>query len=202
MRLDYAEERRWKRVLAREFAYQVVEWHLSTPADKAAMMVGERGWGMHKREPTPRPSSKPTDITMDEPDSVAADGNQHQETSAEVLEEMLPRRGKRGRGKPKRSDIDEDDETGQAIDRAEEQAEGNVKTEHSSFTSAIKVDEPAGPEPRDPASAIQDAQNQPADVDAEGEADAEGEIDDGEGSADIVDGVIGLEGESAVLSPR
>ena len=43
MRTDFAEERRWKTVEAREMVYQIVEWHLSK--NKADLMVGGRSWG-------------------------------------------------------------------------------------------------------------------------------------------------------------
>lgn len=53
MRTDFAEERRWKVVMAREFAYQAVEWHLSNTESKASRMVGGRGWGKCNDVPIP-----------------------------------------------------------------------------------------------------------------------------------------------------
>lgn len=192
MRLDFAEERRWKRVLAREFAYQIVEWHLSTPADKAAMMVGEQGWGAHKREERLPHAADPDDIDMGEPEAPTDNRFDDHETGAEVLEEMLPRRGKRGRGRPKKPVIDDDDEPEEAVEQVEQVEANAIKAEAMVTTPAVKSDEPA--EIGAGAIAVDGSGPVAADHDAEGEADAEGEIDDGEGSADIVDGVIGLEG--------
>lgn len=205
MSVDFTEERRWKRVLAREFAYQIVEWHLSTPDDKAAMMVGERGWrsiSNYSKDEGGGGSGRAksvagdADIDMDETDTAA----DLDASGAEVLEEMLPRRGKRGRGRPKRAGLDQDEvEADEAVD-AQPIDETNVAPDSKPENNPDKAAE-AEPEV-DRVTADVELQK---DVDLDGDADAEGEVDDGadddgEGSADIVDGVIGLEGEAVWCS--
>ncbi|ODN97394.1 hypothetical protein L198_03958 [Cryptococcus wingfieldii CBS 7118] len=58
MRTDFSEERRWKVVQAREFAYEVVEWHLASSDERKALMVGGRGWGESNKVPIPGHSGK------------------------------------------------------------------------------------------------------------------------------------------------
>ena len=216
MRLDFAEERRWKRVLAREFAYQVVEWHLSSPRDKASLMVGGIGWGV-RRASAPEPRSMTNGKSVpeiqdkeSERDDVAMEADAEEEnTGGQVLDEIMPRRATRGR-KPKRRADAEEDLTPEPESKSETTKDADVAMDGDG-------DEPAA-ESTDYAQAPETAVNDDAnggipaetdaepdadaegEVDADGEADAEGEIDaqgedDGE-SADVVDGVIGLGGKS------
>lgn len=60
MRSDFSEERRWKRVEAVEFVYQIALWHLKRPDEKASLMVGGRGWG--RSNDTPIPGRADTEI--------------------------------------------------------------------------------------------------------------------------------------------
>lgn len=162
------------------------------------MMVGERGWistaGRVKRPAASSSRSNAravgdTDGTGMEIDSAM----ELQESGAEVLEEMLPRRGRRGRGKPKAA-VNDDEELG------DEDVDGQtdlqvVKSEiddrAKDSTTNVNVDQA-----RDVSDDSKGGAN------AEEDADAEGEVDDGEGSADIVDGVIGLEGKSYFANAR
>ena len=224
MRLDFAEERRWKRVLAREYAYQVVEWHLSSPRDKASLMVGGIGWGARRHtpvtEPAPPLKSKANENPQDTGD-LAEEADTAKETAensleveeentgGQVLDEIMPRRATRGKGKLKRR-LDEEKETTpepepkpSATDDIDVQMTGNAGE-----TPAAPVAEPGSPTEPPPAAAGKSdakATTDTEDVDADGEADAEGEVDaqgedDGE-SADVVDGVIGLSGESNKFLP-
>jgi chromatin modification-related protein VID21 len=216
MRLDFAEERRWKRVLAREFAYQVVEWHLSSPRDKASLMVGGIGWGA-RRALAAKPKSKTNGKAASEnkdkdsaEDDVAMEEEAEEEnTGGQVLDEIMPRRATRGRKPKRRADAEEDltpePESKSAtakdadVDMDEEEAEPAAET-----TDDAPIPEAAVVEDADKGiSAIPSAEpdaDAEGEVDADGEADAEGEVDaqgedDGE-SADVVDGVIGLGGKS------
>lgn len=65
MRTDFAEERRWKVVEAREIAYQVVEWHLASPEEKKTLMVGGRGWGECRNVPIPGNTGKRKEVTVE-----------------------------------------------------------------------------------------------------------------------------------------
>ena len=219
MRLDFAEERRWKRVLAREFAYQVVEWHLSSPRDKASLMVGGIGWGARRRASPSAPKSKTNGKAAPEikgkdsaEDDVAMDEEGDQEnTGGQVLNEIMPRRATRGRKPKRRADAEEDltpePETTKDADVEMDEGEAESPVEPAAEpTDEALAPQPAAPEDADkPTSpklvskADADAEGE-ADADADGEADAEGEVDaqgedDGE-SADVVDGVIGLGGKS------
>lgn len=195
MRLDFAEERRWKIVLAREFAFQIVEWHLSSPEEKALLMVGERGWASRPRD-TENLARRPAHEDQADVDMDGEDGTigVQEETGAEVLDEMLPRRGTRGRGQARKRALDEDDDTVEAPnadtpDTAKPEKEVSLpeKSAAGNAGSEQRAEQVEGPK---------ESATRPAEPDADGEADADGEIDDGEGSADIVDGVIGLEGET------
>jgi chromatin modification-related protein VID21 len=204
MRLDYAEERRWKRMLAREFAYQVVEWHLSSPEDKAALMVGSRGWSSPQSIDSAESTSRPAhgdDIEMDTTaGETEGDKGQMDDTSGEVLKELLPRRGRRGRKANLEAVNDEvaeqEQEEGDESEAKKADTPGPT-TPHDDIDIATQDTSKQAPEPGQVAAAAEKTQE--GEVDADGEMDAEGEIDalgeddDGEGSADIVDGVIGLE---------
>jgi len=218
MRLDFAEERRWKRVLAREFAYQVVEWHLSSPHDKASLMVGGIGWGARPAsatEPKPMTNGKSVPEIQDkesEQDDVAMEADAEEEnTGGQVLDEIMPRRATRGR-KPKRRADAEEDLTPEPESKSETTKDADVAMDGVGDEHAAEsTDDAQAPE----AAVNEDASGIPAkpdaepdadaegEVDADGEADAEGEIDaqgedDGE-SADVVDGVIGLGGKSTPM---
>jgi len=221
MRLDFAEERRWKRVLAREFAYQVVEWHLSSSRDKASLMVGGIGWGARRRASASAPKSKTNGTSAPEigdkdsaGDDVAMDDEGAEEnTGGQVLDEIMPRRATRGRKPKRRVDAEEDltpepESTKDADDKMDTgEAEPSVEPAAEPTDEAL-APHSAAPEDADkPISAKSvskadaDAEGEAdADADADGEADAEGEVDaqgedDGE-SADVVDGVVGLGGKS------
>jgi chromatin modification-related protein VID21 len=254
MRLDFTEERRWKRVLALEFAIQVVEWHLSSEMDRAQLMVGSKGW----QKDAPRPALAPLprikidfqskkrdsdgfyvfaedgDVYMDSEEEDTREtapkrttqkqtrkedpGDQEdvQDSSGEVLDEIMPRRGKRGRARPKRlaEEMDEDhaEEDVPLITESEDPTQPPSASEESEMNSAeIEEVEMANnsPSKADVPKTDDTSKDEPiktdTDADAEGEEDAEGEVDaegeldaqgeDDGGSADIVDGVIGLEGE-------
>jgi hypothetical protein len=191
------------------------------PKAKAAMMVGGIGWATRKYAPEPNVKEKEA-VGSDETAKNAGerDGAMDQDdvpdTSGEVLEEMMPRRAKRGRGRPKRYIDDEDDKpeeeamvNTESKGRPEQPASDieDVQMSEERAATADPVPEASGAEPIStkhspnldkPADAKAESGGE---ADADGEADAEGEIDaqgedDGEGSADIVDGVIGLEGTS------
>jgi chromatin modification-related protein VID21 len=221
MRLDFAEERRWKRVLAREFAYQVVEWHLSSPRDKASLMVGGIGWGARRvlaAKPKPKTNGKAAPVIKDKDsaeDDVAMDQEAEEEnTGGQVLEEIMPRRPTRGR-KPKRRADAEEDVTPEPGSTKEEDVEMDIGEAEPSAEPAAKSTEevpalqPAAAEDADKPISANSVPKADADADAEGEADADGEADaegevdaqgedDGE-SADVVDGVIGLGGKSTPI---
>jgi len=211
MRLDFAEERRWKRVLAREYAYQIVEWHLSTPSAKAEMMVGGIGWATRKYAPEPKVKERTPAAAQETAQEGAVHEDEVPDTSGEVLEEMMPRRAKRGRGRPKRYIDDEDDkmDDSEPKEKPEDPALDTEEVQMADDGPTAAAEGPTGAEPTDKPQTEMDTAVDPkldsaGDLDAEGEADAEGELDaqgedDGEGSADIVDGVIGLEGASCVV---
>ena len=170
MRTDFAEERRWKIVEAREFAYQCVEWHLAKPDEKASLMVGGRGWGACNGVPIPGRTagamSAEDDVEMlvqvDGEDSpAAARATNLDATGAQVLDEIMPEKGQEGDAVKKEAENDDADAEG-------EDAEGEVDAEA-------------------------DAEGE---ADADGEEDAEGEDAEGDAAEDIGEGVIGLDGES------
>jgi chromatin modification-related protein VID21 len=216
MRLDFAEERRWKRVLAREFAYQVVEWHLSSPRDKASLMVGGTGWGARRRASASKPKSKTNGKAASEikdkesvEDNVAMDEEAEEEnTGGQVLDEIMPRRATRGR-KPKRRADAEEDLTPEPESNPTTTKDADVEMDEDEAEPAAKIADdasiPAAAVVEDADKGISAKPNAEPDADAEGEADADGEADaegevdaqgedDGE-SADVVDGVIGLGGK-------
>jgi chromatin modification-related protein VID21 len=221
MRLDFAEERRWKRVLAREFAYQVVEWHLSSPRDKASLMVGGIGWGARRAlaaKPKPKTNGKAASEIKDKEsveDDVAMEEEAEEEnTGGQVLDEIMPRRATRGR-KPKRRTDAEEDLTPEPELNPASTKDADVEMDEDEAEPTAKIaDDAQVPEAavventEKPISAKSVPQPDPdadaeGEVDAEGEADAEGEVDaqgedDGE-SADVVDGVIGLGGKSTPI---
>jgi chromatin modification-related protein VID21 len=170
MRTDFAEERRWKIVEAREFAYQCVEWHLAKPDEKASLMVGGRGWGACNGVPIPGrtagPMSAEDDVEMlvqvDGEDSpAAAQATNLDATGAQVLDEIMPEKGQEGDAVKKEAENDDADAEG-------EDAEGEVDAEA-------------------------DAEGE---ADADGEEDAEGEDAEGDAAEDVGEGVIGLDCES------
>jgi chromatin modification-related protein VID21 len=212
MRLDFAEERRWKRMVAREFAYQVVEWHLSSPKAKAELMITRNGWTHVEGPVTPRPAATTegkeghkrsrNGSRKDTADNEEKDDGMTEDTSGEVLEELLPRRAKRGRGRPKRLAVDEDEEEETVEVEAEQESSAALTAARGSAepTDEMEVDDAKEVANRARAVSVPDGE---VEADAEGEVDADGEADalgeeDGEGSADIVDGVIGLEGRSDI----
>ena len=222
MRLDFAEERRWKRVLAREFAYQVVEWHLASPRDKASLMVGGIGWGARRRASASNPKSKTNgkpapEIKDKEPaeDDVAMEEETEEEnTGGQVLDEIMPRRASRGRKSKRRTDAEEDLTPAPESTKGEDVEMDNGEAEPSAEPAAESTEEvpalqPAAAEDADKPISANSVPKADADADAEGEADADGEADaegevdaqgedDGE-SADVVDGVIGLGGKSTPI---
>jgi chromatin modification-related protein VID21 len=154
MRVDFAEERRWKRLAAREFAYQVVEWHLATIEEKARSMVGGRGWGqsdsvgipghsgqarMAEKEPA---EADVEDVDMLQPEAEDLTLEDSGQVAAQVLEDMKVVTHEIG-----------DDMMGEEIDGA--QAAGDVDADGEA-----------------------DAEGE---ADADGEVDAEGESDLQEG---------------------
>ena len=161
MRADYAEERRWKRVLAREFAYQAVEWHLSSPEEKLKLMVGGRGWGESRDLPIPghfgercmgsfalAAGSPEEDEGMpvfqsqrQRSNATEQSGEDMNETGAEVLEDIFPRHDEEGRS-----------------------GEGAMKS-----PSLLAEENDADHD-----------EEMPEDIDADGEEDAEGEPDAGD----------------------
>ncbi len=199
MRTDYAEERRWKIIEAREFAYHVVEWHLSRPRERAQLMVGGRGWGECNEVPVPghygrmREKDVPAESAEDDvemlvgqADAEEAEGTAERgfgmdATGAEVLKNILANLADegldaaRGAGKAnavKEEQAEDDDAMGEEVD-----AEGEEDAQGEPENAAV-----------------------PADVDAEGEADgemdAEGEMDVDDQPAGSGQGVIGLEGKT------
>lgn len=97
MRTDFAEERRWKFVQAREFAYQCVEWHLASAEEKASLMVGGRAWGARVEAPRgdtaqPVEQSAEDDVEMliqPEDDDTTASVDPAQPTGTQVLDEIM-----------------------------------------------------------------------------------------------------------------
>ena len=172
MRTDFAEERRWKFVEAREFAYQCVEWHLASEEEKAEMMVGNRGWGSRKdaRISDRMASDRATADTMDIDPSA---------TTAEDDVEMLIQ--------PDADDLE---------------SEAPAAADHAQATGAEVLEEimPDSTEPKEEPGVDTDAAETTiadAERDADGEADAEGEVDaEGEADADgeVEEDVIGLDG--------
>ncbi|KAK4687612.1 chromatin modification-related protein VID21, partial [Tremellales sp. Uapishka_1] len=182
MRVDFAEERRWKRVEAREFAYQVVEWHLSNPEGKRRLMVGHRGWGESTHLPIPGhsgrmveddiPEAEDVEMLIGEEATEELEDDAMDATGADVLETMVT------------------DETVEDIEVKEEAVEDTIPVIAEGENDAD-------------GEADADAEGE-ADVDAEGEADANGEADaegeaepDAEGEVEVVvaegDGAVGLE---------
>lgn len=197
-------------------------------------MVGGVGWGARTHRAPPvttsddisKPNGKSTakDKAFKTDGSAAMDiaeenenGNEPDEEniSGQVLDEIMPRRATRAKGKGKRRlDADEDKETTpEPRSKRSGTENGDVEmAEEGADSSSKPTDEPTADKPNllmevapDAAAAkVDPATNVDAtgEVDAEGEADAEGEVDaqgedDGE-SADVVDGVIGLSGESNI----
>jgi chromatin modification-related protein VID21 len=85
--VDFAEERRWKVGIAREFAFQCVEWHLASEEEKASLMVGGRGWGEANGESIPGNRKQQTSMDLDErmSDGAAADAVDEAEDDVEML---------------------------------------------------------------------------------------------------------------------
>ncbi|WVO13268.1 hypothetical protein L204_100881 [Cryptococcus depauperatus] len=73
MRADFAEERRWKFVEAREFAYQIVEWHLASEEVRASMMVGGRGWGKFNDTSISGSSNRKREVEVEERQKAMAE---------------------------------------------------------------------------------------------------------------------------------
>ena len=200
MRTDFAEERRWKVVLSRELAYQVVQWYLSRADEKAEGMVGGRGWGQSKDVPIPghsgvrlkrdmphRLGSPEHDVEMiagqpetEEHDLTAERGDGEDAMGAQVLEDILSTIADPGKNPAAEAELnvaglkgkhaDEDDDMGEDVDA---EGEEDAEGEPDAGGEVNAVDE----------SDSKDGPNAADDVDAGGEADAEAE------------GVVGLEGE-------
>ncbi|KAK6907275.1 hypothetical protein I203_101265 [Kwoniella mangroviensis CBS 8507] len=183
MRVDFNEERKWKLIQAREFAYQVVEWHLSTEEEKAKLMVGNRGWGKSNDQPIPGHSgNRETNIQID--------GQQGQgqlevpNTSAEDDDvEMLI-------GREEDSPAEEGvagAEVLESIDEMKEVQDEVVKKENEDVEMGEDADadgeEDADGEPDDGGTADADGEEE----DAEGEEDVEGEAED------VGEDVVGLD---------
>ncbi|BEI82084.1 hypothetical protein CcaverHIS002_0212440 [Cutaneotrichosporon cavernicola] len=163
MQVDFSEERRWKRVVAREFAYQAVEWHLSSPGEKAELMVGGRGWGACKDIAVPGRT---------EADKIAEDDVE------ELLVGADPEESELAEAEAEASAHERGDTTGtevlnEILERPEDKPPEGVKME---------VDEDAVGEAD---AEGEDADGEDADgEDADGEADADGEEDDADDGAE------------------
>lgn len=158
MRTDFAEERRWKVVEAREFAYQVVEWHLASPEEKKALMVGGRGWGECRNVPIPGHAGKRKEVTVEV------------EAEDEDVEMLVGQEG----------ELDGEGEANKVLESIDEMRVNEKERENR---------------PEDPRETVNINQDIGEEVDAEGEADADGEPENGEadaeGEADADGGPVG-----------
>jgi chromatin modification-related protein VID21 len=215
MHVDFTEERRWKRVAAREFAYQVVEWHLASLSDRARRMVGGRGWGESNDVPIPgRRDRIDEDGDMDAEMDGGAEAGAEAEGDAEAAAEADAEDAVEAMGGSAEDDVEmlvqpeaEDDEAGgeagkvletmfdkDTQEEEQEQEEGKDKEKENGEEDATGGDADEALVSAE----VKKEEDEPMgeDADAEGEEDAEGDAD-AEGEEDA-DGEVDAEGEEEV----